>query len=134
RRRVEILADRADRAAILVLVGAGSDVEHSATLQLLEARVVEHELPLAAVVGEADGDEAARLDPDDDALAERRVADGVAGREIGGVLLGRDLALPRRAVARPRGRPQALALAVRLGELVEEARRQFVVAAAVEHP
>src|SRR4029079_8452129 len=28
RRRVEVLADRADRAAVLVLVGAGTDFEH----------------------------------------------------------------------------------------------------------
>src|SRR3954452_20976960 len=105
-----------------------------ATLQLLERRVLEHQLPLAAVVGEADGDEAARLDPHDDALAERRVAGGGAGREVGDVLAWRDLALPGRVVARPRGRPQPLALDVRVRQLVEEAGGQVVVATAVEHP
>src|SRR5439155_698085 len=74
-------------------------------LQLLERRVLEHELALAAVVGEAHRDEAARLDPCDDALAERRVADRVAGGEVGDVLARRDPALARRVVARPRRRP-----------------------------
>src|SRR4029078_11368332 len=45
---------------------------------LLERRVLEHELPLAAVVCEADGDEAAGLYPRDDALAERAGTDAVA--------------------------------------------------------
>ena len=49
----------------------------------LERRVLEHEPPLGAVVGETHGHDAVRLDPRDDALAERRVADGVAGRELG---------------------------------------------------
>src|SRR6185295_3875526 len=98
RRRVEVLADRADRAAVLVLVGTGANLEHAATLQLLERRVLQHELPLAAVVGEADGDEAPGLDAHDDALAEGRVAHGVAGGEIGDVLARRDLALAWRAV------------------------------------
>src|SRR4051812_15375839 len=105
-----------------------------ATLQLFERRVVEHELPLAAVVGEPDGDEAAGLDPCDDTLTERRVADGVAGRQIGDVLAWRDPALARGAVARPGRRPQALTLNVAVGQLVEEARGEVVVAAAVEHP
>src|SRR5581483_6826053 len=104
------------------------------TLQLLERRVVEHELPLAPVVGEADGYEPARLDPHDDALAERRMADGVAGREARDVLLRNDGALPRRAVAPPRGGLQSLALGVAVGNLVEEARREVVVPPAVEHP
>src|SRR5689334_13127711 len=46
-----------------------------AKLQLLERGVVEHQLPLAAVVGEANRDEAARFDSHHDSLAERRVAD-----------------------------------------------------------
>src|SRR5690242_7825339 len=47
-----------------------------ATLQLLERRVVEHELALAAVLGEPDGDEATGLDAGDDSLPQCRVADG----------------------------------------------------------
>ncbi len=57
------------------------------TLQLFEGGVVEHELALAAVVGEADSDESACLDVDDDAFPERRVPNVVAGREARNVLL-----------------------------------------------
>ena len=49
---------------------------------LLQRRVVEHEAALGAVLGEAHRDDAVALDADDDALAERRVAHGVAGGEI----------------------------------------------------
>src|SRR4051812_49755152 len=105
-----------------------------ATLQLFERRVVEHELPLAAVVGEPDGDEAAGLDPCDDTLTERRVADGVAGRQIGDVLAWRDPALARGAVARPGRRPQALALNVGVGPLVGGAGGGGVGAGGVEEP
>src|ERR1041385_6536179 len=61
-------------------------------------------------------------------------AGGVAGGETRHVVARRDLALPRRAVARPRRRAEALALDVAVGQLVEEARRQVVVATAVQHP
>src|SRR5262249_20676890 len=120
-RRIEVLADRADGMAVLLLVGAGANVEHAATLQLLERRLLEHELPPAAAGGEAHRYKAARLDAHDHALGERRVAHRVAGRETRHVLARLDLALPRRAVARPRRRSQPLALDVRVGQLVEEA-------------
>ena len=67
---------------------------------LLQRRVVEHEPALGAVLREADGDDAVALDADDDALAERRVAHGVAGREIGR-RAGRRLRRAGRVVARP---------------------------------
>ena len=101
---------------------------------LLQRRVLEHQLPLALILGEADGDEPAGLDPGDDALAERAVPDRVAGLEV------RDLArrtrlrrrraglpaeprLPLGAVARPRGRAQALALDGRTAARRGSARR-----------
>src|SRR5918992_3862498 len=79
---------------------------------LLERRVLDHEPPLAAVVREADGDDAARLDRGHDPVAERGVADRVAGREdeVGVSARGGGGGARGRAVARPRGRAQPLAL------------------------
>src|SRR5918995_5598215 len=95
------------------------------SVDLLERRIVEHQLPLAAVAREADGDDAAGLDPRDHALAERAVPHAVAGRQGRMVAPGSDVArLRRRAVCAPRGGTQALALDVAVGQLVEEARRQ----------
>ncbi len=47
----------------------------------LEWRVLDHQPPLAAVLGEADGDDAAGLERGHDAFPERGVAHGVARRE-----------------------------------------------------
>src|SRR5687768_3096094 len=92
---------------------------------LLQRSVVEHQLPLAAVAREADGNDAAGLDPRDHALAEGAVTDAVAGRELRMVASRSDLArLRRSAVAAPRGWPQPLALDVPIGQLVEEAGGQ----------
>src|SRR5919109_2710297 len=96
---------------------------------LLERRVLEHQAPLGAVLGEADRDDATRLDAGDDSLAERAVPHRVADRERGRVR-------PRRhdsagSVARPGSRPQTLALDL-VGKLVEKARGQVVVAASVQ--
>src|SRR6059036_864885 len=89
-------------------------------LDLLERRVLEHQLPLGPVFRKADGDHTAGLDADHDALAERAVPDRVAGREsreVGARLNGR-----RRgsAVVRPGARSQALAHDLSLRKLVEE--------------
>src|SRR5918992_1322431 len=95
----------------------------------LERRVLEHEPALAAVVREPDGHGPVRVDPGDDALAERGVADAVArgdvGRRPGGDVRAR-------AVARPRGGAQALALELVRGQLVEESAREVVAARAPE--
>ncbi len=48
-------------------------------LDPLEGRVLEHQPPLRAVLREAHGHDAAGLDAEDDALAERPVADAVPG-------------------------------------------------------
>jgi hypothetical protein len=49
--------------------------------ELLQRRVLEHQLPLTAVVCEAHCDDAARLDVRDDALSERAVPHRVARLE-----------------------------------------------------
>src|SRR5207249_9179742 len=84
---------------------AGTAGPRPASSDLLQRRVVEHQAPLGAVVREADGDDAAALDPRDDALAERAVADGVAGRECRQVGARRN---DCRRNALPRRRPQPL--------------------------
>src|SRR5689334_2201706 len=71
------------------------------SLDALERRVLEHQPTLGAVLREAHGHDAARLDAEDDALAERPVADAVAGRELRQVGLGHERL---GTVGRPRGR------------------------------
>src|SRR5918995_5137412 len=89
------------------------------SVDLLERRVVEHQLPLAAVAREADGDDAAGLDPSHDALAEGAVTHGVTGGQRKQVLLRLDVPRLRwGAVVPPGGRAQPLALDVAVGELV----------------
>ena len=61
-----------------------------------------------------------------------RTASPVASDGSSSSFGGGELARRRRAVVRPRRRPQALALDAVLGQLVEEARRQVRVGAAVE--
>src|SRR5919106_5304117 len=94
---------------------------------LLERRVLDHEPPLAAVLGEANRDDAAGLDGGHDALPERRVAHGVAGREdeIRVATRRERHGARRRPVARPQRRPQPLTLDL-VRELVEEARGEVV--------
>src|SRR5713101_6713280 len=115
-----------------LLVGRTSNTFES--LELLERRVVEHQPALGTVVGEAHRHNAARLDPHDDAFAERPVPNVVARAERRDVVPRRDLALLRGAVVRPGRGLQPLALDVLLRQLVEEARRQVVRASPVQHP
>src|SRR5919106_1804307 len=95
---------------------------------LLERGVVQHQPPLAAVAGEADGDDPIGLDARDDALPEGRVAYVVARGEIDRRTLCHDPAGDRR----PCRGAQLLALDLVSRELVEEAARQPVVACAPE--
>src|SRR5262249_54345531 len=94
----------------------------------LERSVIEHQPPLGVLAREADGDDAARLDAGDDALAKGLVADGVAGRELGHVLARRDTSAARGRIRGPRCGPQAPAVDALFGRLVQKARRQVVVA------
>jgi hypothetical protein len=84
-------------------------------LDFLERRVVQHQPALGAVLREPHRHDAARFDPRDDAFAEGPVPHAVAGLKRRDVVARRDLALPRRAVVRPRRRLQPLALDVLLG-------------------
>ena len=81
-RAAEVVADRADRR--LRTRQRPCRCESGApSVDLLERSVLEHQLPLARVSGEADRDEPARLDPGHDALAERPVPDGVTRLQRG---------------------------------------------------
>src|ERR687892_1789953 len=91
---------------------------------LLERGVVQHQPPLAAVPCEADGDDPVGLDARDDTLPEGRVAHVVPRGEVDRGTLLHDPA----GDGRPRRGPQPFALDLLVGELLEEAARQPVVA------
>src|SRR4051812_3780423 len=113
------------------VVGRTSNTQES--LELFERRVVEHQPPLRAVVGEAHRDDASRLDAHNDAFAERAVPDAVARHERRDVVARRDLALLRSAVVRPGRGLQTLAFDVALRKLVEKPRGQVVRASSIQH-
>src|ERR1041384_830123 len=101
----------------------------TSTSDLFERRVFEHEPALDAVVGEPHGHDPVRGNGGDDSLAERRMPNRVARGQRGHVPPHVD---GGRAVAGPRGGPEAVALDFLLGELVEETARKVVAAGGPE--